>query len=212
MTRDQAVARIKRHLGFKKTLDDEIVEEMQDAQIDIELRPGKPWFLLSEQSTTQTEANEDRVLVPSDFLEEHEEGSLEYVPSDPKKKPVRLVKDEWDLLKHNFRDTSPGEPKAYALVGNYFRLLPEPNAIYTLRLIYFKKALLLTSNIENEWLKYVPRLLMGVAGQKIAAGPIRDSVAMQIFQGWETQGTISIVNQNTAREMANLNLQMGGPH
>lgn len=120
MTRDQAVARIKRQLAFKQTLDTEIVEELQDAQIDLEQRPTKPWFLLSEQSTTLTEINEDRVLVPPDFLEEHEEGALEFVPADTTRKPIRLVKEDWDLLKTNYADTAPGEPAAYALVGSYF--------------------------------------------------------------------------------------------
>jgi hypothetical protein len=212
MTRDQAVARIKRHLGFKQTLDTEIVEELQDAQIDLELRPGKPWFLLSEESTTTTTPNDDRVLVPADMLEEHEDGGLEYVPSDPDELPVKLKKDEWQVLKKNFRETANGPPKAYALVGQYFRLLPPPDLAYTLRFIYYKKALLLTSNIENEWLKYAPRLLMGIAGMKIAGGPIRDTVAYNLFQGWEQQGTVALINQNTAREMANMELQMGGPH
>jgi hypothetical protein len=104
-----------------------------------------------------------------------------------------------------------GPPEAYALLGNYFRIFPTPDALYTLKTIYYAKDTTLDTNVENKWLKYAPMLILGRAG-KFIAGPLRDTAAMQIFGEWEQIGQTSLIRRDTDRDLANRSLQMGGPH
>lgn len=221
MTRDEAVALIKMQLGFRTNQDANIVTCLQLAQMQLELQPTKPWFLVSEDSYAFTTADEDRVALPSDFLEEIEDAVLRYVPEDSTGlgDEVDLVKDLYDELRKTFRswtnsttDVQTGAPEAYCILNGYFRIFPTPDDVYRLRMIYYKKDDLLTSNIENGWLKWAPMLIMGKAGQMIAGGPLRDVDAVGVFKLWEAQGSLALNTQMVAREEANRRPQMGGRH
>ena len=212
MTRDEGVALIKQHLSFRQSLDSEIVTNMKFAQIALESGPTKPWFLVSEDSFATLTVDDERLALPDDFLEETEDAVVKYRPDDwPDEEEVDLVKDQYDVLRKNFACEAPGAPKAYALLGNYFRFFPLPDEAYTIRMIYFKKDTVLTTNVENGWLKHVPLLLLGSAGLLIAGGPIRDKTAYDLFSGWVSAGKALLLSQNVSREMANMQMQIGGP-
>lgn len=214
MTRDEAVAAIKLQLGFRSNQDSNIVTCLQLAQTQLELQPTKPWFLVSEDSFKRLTVSETRLTLPSDFLQEHEDGCLYYVPDDADgpEDHVLLAKDDYDVLKGNFADTASGPPQAYAILGKYFRVFPVPDDTYVIRMTYYKQDTVLSSNVENGWLKYAPFALMGKAGQLIAGGPLRDGEAMKVFQSWEAQGMLSLNGQEVARNVTNHNRQIGGPH
>lgn len=214
MTRDEAVAHIKMQLGFRANQDSNIVSMLQLAQLQLELQPTKPWFLVSEDSYKRLTADEQRLVLPTDFLQEHEDGCLYYVPDDADGPDdhVMLVKDDYDVLKAEYKDTASGAPEAYALIGSYFRVFPIPDDTYLIRMVYYKKDTVLSSNVENGWLKYAPLVLMGKAGQMIAGGPLRDMEAVKVFQSWEQQGSLSLFGQQVARETTNHVRQMGGRH
>ncbi len=218
MTRDECVAEIKRQLGFRTTLDTTIVTQLQIVQTELELAPTLPWFLVSEDSYSVTTPDEQRIVLPTDFLQEIDEATLRYVPDvvsaeTPEKD---LIKDDYDELRKSFMDTTTGTlqtgpPEAYAIFGNYFRIFPTPDDIYTLKMIYYAQDDTLDTNIENQWLKYSPQLLMGKAG-KMIAGALRDSVALGIFQQWEAAGQAALILRDASRPVANRNLQVGGRH
>lgn len=214
MTRDEAVAMIKMQLGFRQNQDANIVLCMKLAQTQLEARPTKPWFLLGEDSYKRTTADEDRLVLPTDFLQEVDDGTLYYVPDDADgtEDHVLLVKDEYDVLKKEYAETEPGAPEAYAIIGSYFRLFPTPDDDYLIRMLYFKKDTVLDTNVENGWLKYAPMLMMGKAGQLIAGGPLRDADALKVFQSWEAEGGLTLAGQEVARSVTNRRLQMGGRH
>lgn len=214
MTRDEAVAMIKLQLGFRSNQDDNIITCLKTAQIQLELQPVKPWFLVSEDSFKRVGVSEQRVPLPSDFLQEHEDGCLYYVPDDADgpEDHVLLYKDDYDVLKGNFVNEPTGPPQAYSILGKYFRVFPVPDEQYMIRMTYYKQDTVLSTNVENGWLKYAPLLLMGKAGQMIAGGPLRDAEAMKVFQGWEAQGSLSLSGQETARNVTNHSRQVGGPH
>jgi len=210
VTRDEGVALIKQQLAFRQNRDAEIVSNLQLAQQMIEIGPTKPWFMYSERSSTTTTANEQRVLVPPSFIEEIDEEGLVYVDSDGEAHD--LTKDEYDVLKRNFADSEPGEPEAYALMGEYFWIFPTPDDSYTIRMMHIERQVLLTSNVENNWLKWCPYLLLGTALKQIAMGPLRDTVASGVADTWIAVGAKLLATQNEARNLANRTLQMGGPH
>lgn len=192
---------------------------MKLAQIQLEAEPLKPWFLISEDTYAETTEDEERIELPDNFLAETDEAVLRYVPDDPSEDdPERdLVKEDYDQLRKKYRDEDTGgiltgEPEAYALMGNYFRIFPTPDDTYTLHMLYYWKDDELDTNIENQWLKYVPLLVMGKAGKIISMGPLRDSGAWQVFDSWEKEGRAALANFIVSRDMMNKDLQVGGSH
>lgn len=219
MTRDEGVSLIQEQLAFRTTLSSNIITAMKLAQTMLEASPTKPWFLVSEDSYANTTPSESRIAIPSDMLEETDEAVLRYLPDDVSAEtPERdLKKDDYDTLRKNYMNTTTGTiktgpPEAYALLGNYFRIFPTPDDYYTLHMIYYMEDDLLTTNVENGWLKYVPYLLLGKAGKHISLGPLRDQMAWQVFDSWEKQGAAILMAKTISRDLANKELQIGGPH
>ena len=213
MTRDEMVVLIKEQLGFRTTLDANIVRYLTLAQIALEKLPDKPWFLMSEDSFTITTADEERVEVPADFIEEVEDATFKYrpdtYPTDPEND---LIKDGYDNLRQVYVGSVTGPPEAYALLGNYFRIFPTPDDDYNVRLIYYKKAAALAVGSDsNVWSLNAPHLLMGTAGMHIGTA-IRDKDATSTFQSWISADMQAINNKNVARDVANQILQVGGRH
>lgn len=208
MTRDEAVAMIKIQLGFRTDQTDNIVTALKLAQTNLEQEAVKPWFLLSERVTISTSADEPRIQLPTDFLLEHEENGLTYIPSDTSEDPVILTKDSMDQLKSIYK-AEEGEPEAYALDGMYFRIFPIPDDAYTLEMYYYGSDDVLSTNITNGWLTYAPMLLMGEAGLIIAGG-LRDAAANGIFSRWRAEGRTQLYRQNEARKHTNTSPQIGG--
>lgn len=215
MTRDEAFALMLEVLGFRTGLQSTLIRHIKLAQTTLELGPTYPWFLLSEDSFTTTLSGEERILVPTDFLGEKDDLVLKYVPDDAESDldEVDLKKGFYDTLRQNYRDVERalGPPEAYAIVGNYFRLFPTPDDDYTIRMIFYQAATPLDTNVENVWLKYAPKVLMGMAGQTVAAS-LRDVVAQGEFARWEKEGRLLLHQRTVDRELENSELQIGGPH
>jgi hypothetical protein len=211
MTRDEAVIDVQTVLGFKKVHAEKIIHLFQKYQTELELATVKPWFLLSEDSVFNTTAGENRVPLPSDFLQEYEDGALWYTPTDTLEPEVKLYKEFPDHLQKKYPRTASGFPTSYALIGKYFVMYPTPAEAYPIRMRYYAKAELLSTDIENAWLRHVPNLLIGRAGAELAAS-LRDWKAKDMFDSMAA-GTMGLLAASEeARENANLDLQIGGPH
>lgn len=210
MTRDEAVSSIQIQLGFRTDQTANIIIALKQVQARFENAATKPWFLLSEKTSIRTTTNEERLQLPTDFLMEHEENGLTYVPADTDEDPVQLSKDDYDQLKAYYGNET-GEPEAYCIMGNYLRIFPTPDDEYTLHMFYYQRDDKLNTNIENDWLKWAPELMMGAAG-KIIAGALRDANAMKTFTEWETRGLTELYRENEARKHTNTDPQIGGEH
>lgn len=211
MTRDEAVSIIQQQLGFRSDLSTEIVTNLKLAQTMLETGPTRPWFLVTEVQTIETESGEQRVAVPASMLTEIDNARLVYVPDDEEETSVDLKKDDYDQLEYDYREEESGAPEAYALLGGYFRIFPLPDDDYTLKIIVYGQDDTLDSNVENGWLKWVPYALIGKAGAQIATA-LRDATALATFREWEREGRLALAGMDVAREVANRVLQMGGPH
>src|SRR5688572_23607106 len=190
MLRDDAIVLMQEQFGFRSDLSERLIRYLKLAQQQLELEPVKPWFLLSESLTTETQADQPRVLIPTGtvtMLEEFDNGALFYIPDsgDDEGKRIALKKDEYDVLMENYKDSDSGPPKAYSLRGQYFYLFPTPDDAYDLEILVYAQATLLDSNVENSWLKYAPMLIMGKAMQ-LCATAVRDQVAKSTGSEWET--------------------------
>lgn len=213
MNRAAAVASIQRLLGMRSDLEAEIILALQDAQVDLEAEPELPWFLVSEVSSITTTAAESRVPLPTDFIREAEEeegGGLFLFDStaDEDAQWVQLEKVNLKELRIAYQ-SSDGEPEAYALDDQYFRLGPIPDDTYTLKMVFYQKDDLLDTNIENKWLAKAPELILGIAGRKMAEA-IRDAGALQTFANMEARGRKRLEDFAVARQEEGRTRQMGG--
>lgn len=207
MTRDELVARIKEQLGFRTDKDAEIVEAIKIAQQQLEMEPELPEFLITERASINLTAGEERIQLPEDFLLEVEKSALWITDTDGIEH--QLVKDDMDFLRGKFAGSAQALPEYYAIDSLYFRMFPTPDQVYTITMSYYAADTVLSSNVENKWLKNYPLLVGGIAGQ-IIAGALRDREAFATFQLWEQRERGSMLRRSTAKDFANMRVQMGG--
>lgn len=215
MTRDEAVTLMKQIMGFRKTLDTECQIALRAVQNKLELGLIKPWWMVAENHTIRTDdSGEQRIALPDGFIEETDDDVLTYIPDTVEggsPTEVPLIKDDYKALRHAYRASSAAPPEAYALHGKYVWVFPVPDDMYQLRWTFYKRDTTLTSNIENNWLKYVPELLIGEAGLMIATA-VRDAEAKAEFTRLKQEGLIMLAGHEASRESANRVYQMGGRH
>lgn len=208
MLRDTAVARIKQLLGFKTNLDTEIVDAMTEIQQQLEREPELPDFLRKGYGGLTTTALLATVAVPTDFIREFQEDILFIRNADGEETPV--IKDEKGFLRVRYPTSEdPGVPKRYALISGFFQFFPTPDAIYTIDGTYYGKDAVLSTNIENKWLKELPEILIARAGLTLAAA-LRDKEGLSIFVTMNQMATAKLHQMTTANDMAGAKPVMGG--
>lgn len=227
MTRDEAIDLILMRCGMRqndKVLQRACVLEMALAQATkCERASFKPWFLLSENSTTITMPGENRVPVPKDFLQEYEEGALrmrrweEDSEETPGYRPPpfqRLVKEDVDDAGDVFEYTN--RPRTYSIVNGYFVILPIPDFTYMLRMRYYKSAPQLKEPYgeeaqvtSNVWLEHAPDWIIGETGAVIAGQYIKDEATAAQFRAQADAARSAIMIEHVAREEANRQRSMG---
>lgn len=211
MLRDAARARIQNTLAFRTDKEAEIVNALQDAQVILEQGAELPWFLKTEVSSISTVSGEERIPIPNDFLREDEDDSLwffEVGTGGDDDTWIALAKEDVEFLRKKYPG-SADTPIAYSLDEKYFRIFPTPDSIYTLKMVYYRRDTDLTSNIENDWLKYFPYLLIGEAGRLFSPG-LRDKDATAQFSRWAAEGRIAMLVANEARMHSGRRYVMGG--
>ena len=141
---------------------------------------------------------------------EYEDGTLEYYNSaaDAEGRYVKLVKDDLDALRLRYGE-SVGAPKAYALVGEYFHIFPLADAVYPIKLHYYRSQTALTTNIENNWLKYAADLLIAETGAVMAVQYLQNSALSDTFRAQANTARARLRTYDEARKHVGMNYQMG---
>lgn len=198
-------------------LDTLIVTEMDLFQTEIlEGGPLRPRFLLSEEMYISTTIGERRIPLPSapnpaDFLEEWEYGSLWRYDSTADDPWIEIPKEDYDIALERYPGS--GEPKFYDLTGDYFRLVPAPDAVYQLRMMcYLKQTLpsaLADGDSSNAWMDNFPGWIIGGVGKVIAGQYIRDMETASFFQNMEAQAQARAQSLIVASEEINKSRRMG---
>jgi len=211
--RDAAVTRIGKELGFRTDQNANIVIELDTAQRFFESGGGfdeLPWFLVTTVTDLSITASEDLAL-PTDFLREHEQGSLWIYDAtqDADARWTEVRKSNYDDMLATYQDTT-GKPEAYDLFEFGFKLRPIPDKAYTGKLIYYKKDTVLSAgSTENDWLNFAYDAMCGEAGFNVAT-PLRDKEAQGYFDALRTRGKVAVTRGTEAREHANQRYVMGG--
>lgn len=209
MTRDQIITLVLGRLGNRTSdsvLTAAAVLEIQALQEWYEQQPELPWFLMSEASTNATVSGENRIQLPANFLLEPEEGALWYVDSDGTRH--ELAKADYDDVVLASQGDPSGPPTMYAIRGLYFYLGPVPDAVYTIEMIYLKKGELLDTNIENVWTKNASQLMIAGLGRVLAGDHLHNAPLAERYARNEAGAWKALLDQTTAREMANRDLYM----
>lgn len=179
MIKSALVDLIKMRLGNRTDADiaTRIDAELDMAQYELEeFGIFTPWFLLSSAVTLATVAGNANLAIPTDMLQEYEEGALFY-------NGLPLAKHDEDYLAVRFKDAANAAPEMYALSGEFFVLYPTPDAVYSLTLKYYQKDTvpsLVALNAENKWLKHAADWLLAKAGAAVARF-IKDAEAQALF-------------------------------
>ena len=107
--------------------------------------------------TTSTVANDSTVEVPSDFLE-----IRDFVVMTNPITPLSYSSPS--TLSNDPRASSVGVPRSYTILANEFLMSPIPDAVYTLRLLYYSApAYLSSTNTSNVFLNVAPDALLYAA-------------------------------------------------
>jgi len=206
MLRDSAVGLITQRLGNRSDLTAHAIAEMQLVQTELEGGELLPWFLTSPITGVDTIPGDERVALPADFLREMEEDETSLWRHSGTEL-IELPKEDYSRLVAKYGQ-GLGAPMKYAVTGGYLRLRPIPDTYYTLSMIYYQKDPVLDSNIENNWLREVPDLLIAITGQRLAAYTQNANV-IALFQSDEVKARNRLIIMDTARKEASRRRSMG---
>jgi hypothetical protein len=107
--------------------------------------------------TTATVSGDGTVEVPSDFLE-----IRDFVVTTNPIQPLSYSSPS--VLSNDPRASQVGVPKSYTILASEFQLVPIPDGIYTLKLLYFAApAYLSSTNTSNVFLTTAPDALLYAA-------------------------------------------------
>lgn len=225
MNLNEAIALIQRRTGYRTNKADEIYDELVLAQERLEagveiihnsvMFTFLPWFLVQEINTETTVVGEERVQVPPRFLKESEPDALWYFNEDADTTVGEvewnaLVKGDLDFLRRTY--PTPGPPKAYALTGQYFRILPEPDDAYVLKILCYQGEQPLVESQPNAthlWLVHAGQLLCAEAMKEFAAS-IHDASALKWAESTFLREAHKLWMTTEGRIHANVSYVMGG--
>lgn len=131
---------------------------------------------------------------PADFLEVRSVKLTSVAPIQPMEFQTMEAMDNLDA-----KDSAPGKPIYYSVVGNQLRVHPTPNATYTAELAYYAKLDKLSDSVSSNWLltQSPDAYLYGALLQ--AAPYLKDDERVSI---WTTLYAASIQAIQTADERA----------
>lgn len=207
MTRGEAVTAIMDRLGNRTGIETKVITELKLSQTKLEHAQELPWFLLTRKTDYVTVAGTQTVAVASDFLREFEDVPLYVVDSNGADQA--LDKDDFDVMHRSGNFLTNGQPTNYDLIGTNFYLFPIPNVVYTLKSFYYAAATVLSTDIENSWLKYMPELLISDAGIQLAKF-FRDPGAIQLFKESRAEAYTLMLAENESRKQAARAAYLGG--
>lgn len=220
MMRDDAVLRINRGLGFLPVghgQTQDIIQCLQEAQRDLEKGKTLPRFLLLEDQSLTLLVGEHSAALPADFLRPDDDNTLYYVAQDSHLPhyllPFRSYRDAVLAVQSTQRPDQPAQstdaPSIYVIRGSTIDFITFADNTYNFLWNYYRKADLLTTNIENLWLQHAPEWLIGEAGLRMAMDK-RDRGAVELFTSMMQKGRMATYADDRVLEDSSGPIAMGG--
>ena len=203
MRASQAIERIQEILGFRVDLANSAFRALQESQEDLEsgLIGILPWFLRTKYVVNLPRGNKTIVL-PSDHIQ-----GYDHAVSPLWVEQTGYIQKVDELPS----DTSYGGP----FFASYFinedeeielNFSFDEDVEVTYR-YYRKDQTLDETGDENRWMREASRLMIGIAGGKMAG--VRDRIAHSEFQAMQQSGASALMRKDTALRMAGRKLRMG---
>ena len=211
MNRDTAVSRIRQILGFRSDLQSEAEGALIEAQEDAE--NGElgflPWFLRRTFRDTLARGSVNFYL-PKDFIREyeHERYSLWIGGVGPGTRVPFVATDRRGAYTDGRVAYYIEEVEEEGLTRSRVVFDLEFDTDVCVELLYYKRDIVLNSNIENGWLENGSKYLIGLAGMKLAG--VRDITSMQEFMKMQQAGSAALLRQDTAYRTGSSKFQFGG--
>ena len=151
--------------------------------------------------TTSTTASDSTVELPSDFLE-----ARDLVVVGNPVQPLSYLSPS--LFNRNARAADAGKPLDYTILANDFQLAPIPDAVYTIKLLYYSAPTFLSSsNTSNAFLANCPDLLL--YGSLIEAEPyLMNDPRMQTWTALFNRGLSSLTTSDQQGQYSGVPLVM----
>lgn len=129
-----------------------VLKELNEKIKELEVGPIKPWFM-EDLASGSTVAGQNYINLPTDFLQEVDEGRVRLQNLEGVWFP--LGKGTMEQLEDEFLNDEAAFPQGYALQGTRMYLGPAPDDVYAYRFQYFKKSTTILDNnteVSNPWL------------------------------------------------------------
>lgn len=216
MLRSEAISEIKRGLGYRQTQDTTIIAALQKAQRILELGRTLPSFLKTTLSVA-TVANTQAITIPATFIRLEEDFLPYYVNANGANifLPMRTHAEAYAayVADGTSEDVEPavssGFPSVFVLRNKTSALLiPTPTTVFTIYIPCYAQDTVLTAETENDWLKYAPDVLIGLAGTYVA-GTLRDKDALSLFAAQRDTGMRGLLGDIIEDELTGRPLIMG---
>lgn len=180
MTRDDVLEIIQYRLGDHSEMPARALAEMPLLQSTVlEGNSWLPWFLEVDSVGLETVALTREVVLPTDFLQEMEEGG--FLAATVGTELVPLVKKDYVTGLRMYPDS--GQPRVYTLGATNLSLFPTPDAIYPLTFKYYGQAASMAASAgETPWLKYASDLVIALLCEQLAGKHLQN---MQLAQGFK---------------------------
>jgi hypothetical protein len=151
--------------------------------------------------TTATVAGDSTVELPSDFLEVRD---LVIVGNPPQ--PLNYSSPS--AFTRNARSWESGKPLDYTVLANDFQLAPVPDAVYTVKMLYFAAPTFLSdSNTSNVFLANTPDVLL--YGALLEASPyLMDDARINTWGSLFDRAISSIVRSDEKGQYSGVPLAM----
>lgn len=213
MTKTEAVAEIRRILGFRTDQSDNIILGLRRAQRLLELGQSLPWFLISEDAVLTGAADVAYVAFPTGFIREVDDEPW-YFTMTGDDSTTKLKKVPYDQLLDIGRNPETSEEETgvgiyYAIRTTRFYVRPIPTAAWTMTGSYYKAADTLDSASTNNWLTYAPEVLYGAAAMSMARD-LRDDYAYKTAETLFKEASARVLADTITREYGNREQFMGG--
>jgi hypothetical protein len=206
--RDDAVTLIAEGLGFRTDLSAKIIRTMQQAQRELEGGQTLPWFIVNEDDSVQLIRDQAEYALTDAFIREADDLGFYSTARSRQGDEFHVRKMQYDKAIAAYGFTATGYPEVYALRAGTIRVFPIPDDDYLYRWHFYQRQTVLDSNIENAWLKNVPDLLVGMAGEAMAA-KLRDKDSLAYFTPLRVRWEVWLKKEIELRLMANELVVMG---
>jgi hypothetical protein len=168
-----------------------------------------PWFLEGLWETTISTGTSSLAL-PTDFLQEVENGALELVAATgrfvyPKKRPFEAMQ----LIRQNFPEG--GVPSYYSVWGGQLHVAPTPLSDYALTLPYFKKTPEVTDAAVDatSWLAEATNFISYSTLADVSANELKDDSSASKFRTLAAEAYARLYRYNEARQHTNADYVIG---